>query len=57
VITGSEDFRRGNILDVFNGGFAKAGFQARLFDIPGMSHDVADASTLSAALDFLEAPY
>jgi hypothetical protein len=55
IITGSEDFRRGNILDVFNGGFAKAGFQAKLFDVPGMSHDTADASTLNAALDFLEA--
>jgi hypothetical protein len=57
VITGSEDFRRGNILDVFNGGFAKAGFQAKLFDVPGMSHDVADGNTLSSALDFLEAPH
>lgn len=54
LITGSEDFRRGNILDVFNGGFAKAGFQAKLFDVPGMSHDTADADTLNAALDFLE---
>lgn len=57
VITGAEDFRRGNILDVFNGGFAKAGFQAKLFDVPGMSHDVADPSTLFSALDFLEAPH
>lgn len=55
LITGSEDFRRGNILDVFNGGFVKAGFQAKLFDVPGMSHDIADARTLNAALDFLEA--
>jgi hypothetical protein len=55
LITGSEDFRRGNILDVFNGGFVKAGFQAKLFDVPGMSHDTADARTLNAALDFLEA--
>ncbi len=55
LITGSEDFRRGNILDIFNGGFTKAGFQAKLFDVRGMSHDTADAVTLNAALDFLEA--
>jgi len=55
LITGSEDFRRGNILDVFNGGFVKTGFQAKLFDVPGMSHEAADARTLNAALDFLEA--
>jgi hypothetical protein len=54
LITGSGDFRRGNILDIFNGGFAREGFQARLFDIPGMAHDTADPQTLSAALDFLE---
>ena len=55
LITGSKDFRRGNILDLFNGGFVKAGFQAKLFDVPGMSHDTANAGTLNAALDFLEA--
>jgi hypothetical protein len=54
LITGSEDFRRGNILDIFYGGFTKAGFQAKLFDVPGMSHDVADGATLNAVLDFLE---
>jgi len=54
LITGSEDFRRGNILDIFYGGFTKAGFQAKLFDVPGMSHDVADGATLNSVLDFLE---
>jgi len=57
LITGSGDFRHGNILDIFNGGFAHEGFQARLFDIPGMAHDTADPRTLSAALDFLEGSY
>ncbi|HEV3039539.1 MAG TPA: PHB depolymerase family esterase [Candidatus Angelobacter sp.] len=54
LITGTRDFRRGNILDIFNGGFAHDGFQAKLFDVRGMGHDVADGKTLSAVLDFLE---
>lgn len=54
LITGTNDFRRGNILDVYNGGFAKEGFQAKLFDVPGMGHEICSADTLSAALDFLD---
>jgi len=54
LITGSDDYRRGNILDVYYGGFAKSGLRVKLFDIPGMSHDTADTNTLGAALDFLE---
>jgi|SRR5579859_5877373 len=54
LITGSRDFRHGNILDIFNGGFAAEGFKAKLFDVPGMPHDTADAQTLSAAIDFIE---
>ena len=54
LITGSRDFRHGNILDIFNGGFAAEGFKAKLFDVPGMPHNTADPETLSAAIDFLE---
>jgi hypothetical protein len=54
LITGINDFRHGNILDLYNGGFAKFGFQAKLFDIPGMGHDTANAATLGAALDYIE---
>jgi hypothetical protein len=54
LITGSGDRRHGSIVDIFNGGFAREGFQARLFDIPGMAHGTADPQTLSAALNFLE---
>jgi len=35
LITGSQDFRRGNIVDILNGGFAQDGFQAKLFDVAG----------------------
>jgi dienelactone hydrolase len=55
LITGSRDFRHGNILDLYNGGFAHEGFKAKLFDVRGMAHDIADESTLSNVLDFLEA--
>ena len=54
LITGPRDFRHGNILDIYNGGFAKFGLQAKLFDIPGMGHETADATTLDAALDFID---
>jgi hypothetical protein len=54
LITGTNDFRRGNILDVFNGGFAREGFQAKLLDVPGMEHDICSGEILSAALDFIE---
>jgi hypothetical protein len=54
LITGTNDFRRGNILDVFDGGFAREGFQAKLLDVPGMEHDICSGEILSAALDFIE---
>lgn len=53
LITGSNDFRHGNMLDLYNGGFERAGFHAKLFDVPGMGHDVAGPSILSEALNFL----
>jgi len=55
LITGDRDFRHGNILDLYNGGFAKSGLQVRLFDVPGMTHTNADAATLDAALSFVDA--
>ena len=56
LITGSQDFRRGNILDIYNGGYAPQGFQARLYDVAGMGHDTADGRTFAQALAFLEGP-
>ncbi|MGE5609665.1 MAG: trypsin-like peptidase domain-containing protein [Bacillota bacterium] len=53
-ITGTKDFRHGNILDIYHGGYAKAGFQAKLLDVPGMEHDVCTAAVLTTALGFLE---
>jgi hypothetical protein len=54
LITGTNDFRRGNILDVFNGGFFREGFRAKLLDVPGMGHTTCSGETLAAALDFIE---
>lgn len=54
LITGTNDFRRGNILDIFHGGFERDGFKAKLLDVPGMSHDICDGETLARAIDFLE---
>jgi hypothetical protein len=54
LVTGSGDFRRGNILDIFHGGFKRDGFQAELFDVPGMGHDICRGETLIRILDFLE---
>jgi len=55
LITGTNDFRRGNILDIFHGGFEQDGFKAKLFDVPGMAHDISNGEILARALDFLEA--
>jgi hypothetical protein len=54
LITGTNDFRRGNILDIFNGGFTQDGFQAKLLDVPGMGHSTCSGEILSAALSFIE---
>lgn len=54
LITGSNDFRRGNILDMYRYGFAKDGLQAKLIDVPGMGHSDCSPATLSQAIDFIE---
>jgi len=54
LVTGGNDFRHGNISDLFHGGFEKEGFHARIFDVPGMGHDICGGETLARILDFLE---
>jgi hypothetical protein len=53
LITGTGDFRRGNILDIYNGGYLIESFRAKLIDVPGMGHQDCDGKTLEQALDFL----
>jgi hypothetical protein len=53
LITGPNDFRHGNIADIYNSGFSQEGFTAKLFDVPGMGHQDCDAQTLDQALNFI----
>lgn len=53
-ITGPGDFRHGNILDLYEGGFLPDGFNCKLIDVPGMGHQDCKASVLQQALDFLK---
>lgn len=54
LITGETDFRRLCIRDLYNGGYAKQGFKAKLFDIPGMGHAICSAEVIKQALEFLD---
>lgn len=53
VVTGSRDFRRGNILDIYYGGLQAQGFKCRLWDVPDMGHTDCDATTLEEILTWL----
>lgn len=54
LITGTRDFRHGNILDIYEGGYADEGFAAKLFDVPDMPHTDCDALTLARAIAFVD---
>ena|SRR5579871_196723 len=54
IITGSRDFQRGSVLDVYYGGYVAHGFHAILFDVEGMGHETCGAPTLAQAIDFLD---
>jgi hypothetical protein len=54
IITGPGDFRHGHLLDIYEGGFLKDGFQATLIDDPWMEHVTCDATALREAIDFIE---
>jgi hypothetical protein len=54
LITGNGDFRRGNILDIYYGGFAADRFRVKLLDIAGMGHQDCDTRVLEQALDYLK---
>ena len=52
-ITGAKDFRYGNILDIYEGGFVINGFQARLIDQPDMGHQMCSPESLLDAFHFV----
>jgi len=54
LITGPRDPRYGHLLDIYEGGFAVDGFQARLLDDPQIEHEPCRPDTLREALDFIE---
>ena len=53
LITGSRDFRHGNILDLYDG-YTDEGFSAKLFDVADMPHTYCDADTLARAVAFID---
>jgi hypothetical protein len=54
LITGTKDFRHGNILDLFHDGFEKHGLTTQLIDVPGMRHRMCSQEALLMALDFVD---
>ncbi len=54
IVTGPGDYRYGNLQDIYNGGFVRDGYQAKLIDVPGMGHRLCTAEDLAQALDFIE---
>ncbi|MBS2008640.1 MAG: SEL1-like repeat protein [Cyanobacteria bacterium SZAS TMP-1] len=54
LITGKDDFRRGNVLNIYHEGFAKDGFRAKLIEVESIDRTDCDGKTLEQALDFLQ---
>ena len=54
LITGKGCSTRGNILDIYNGGFVVDKFHAKLIEFDGIAHNECDGKTLEQALDFLK---
>ena len=53
-ITGDKDHRRGNILDIHEGGFVRNGFHVHLIDVRGMGHQLCAPDILGKGLDYLD---
>jgi hypothetical protein len=53
-ITGDQDFRHGNILDIYQGGFLKHSFRAKLIDEPQKGHQFCSPESLLKAIRFLD---
>ncbi|MBL8085401.1 MAG: SEL1-like repeat protein [Candidatus Obscuribacter sp.] len=53
-ITGRDDFRRGNVLNIYQDGFAKEGFRAKLIEVDSIGLSECDGKTLEQALNFLQ---
>ena len=53
-ITGKDDFRRGNVLNIYHDGFVKEGFRAKLFEVDSIGLSECNGKTLEQALNFLQ---
>ena len=53
LITGHNDFREGNIRDIYSHGFLADGYKCLLIDDPKMGHQDSSAENLEKALDFI----
>lgn len=54
LVTGPQDWRYGDIVDIYQGGYKPYGYQAELFDIPDMGHHNSSPETLQKAISFLD---
>ncbi len=54
IITGPKDFRYGNLLDIYNGGFKKDDHDVKLIVVKGMGHSLCSGKILDEALSFVE---
>lgn len=54
LITGPSDFRRFEVLAIYDQGFSKENYKCKLFDIPEMGHENCTPATLEKVLDYLD---
>ena len=54
LVTGSKDFRYGNIMDIYTAGFQKDGYKVNLMDMPGMGHTICSPMALRDGISFLD---
>ena len=54
LITGENDCRKGNVMDLFHVGFDKHGFEIKLFVAPRQGHEYRGARFFIKGLEFIE---
>lgn len=54
LVTGPKDFRYGNILDIYSGGYMKDGYAVKLINVPGMDHALCTPKVFSDGLAFID---
>jgi hypothetical protein len=54
LITGANDFRHGNLLDLYDNGYNHEGFKCKFIDVPGMGHQDCSGETFAQALSYIE---